>query len=277
MGPGTTPCESQGEADDRSYLLGTASPGDTMMRQRPATAIARLNPEFVTRLARAIREARESGLPEAGVFSAYRPPGFGIGGFADKFKSLHAYGLAVDMSGIGEAGSREARVWHDIAARHGVFCPYGADSRKEWNHCQATPVKSVTADNPLRKTITAEGPLALNEMFKVGNSIIDDLQGAINAALVVNRTDTSEPTRSDAVRTARASAHERVDRKLVRETRVVGFARHGRKDKAELVAVAGLAHREKSHANVAMELRAHEAHKGSRGRRASSRRRPRLA
>src|SRR5207302_1356137 len=133
------PPESRGSSadlDDRSYLVETASPGATMVRQGPALAIARLNPEFATRLAAAIREARDAGLPSAGIFSAYRPPVFGIGGFADKFNSLHSYGLAVDMSGIGEPGSKDARLWHEIAARHGVFCPYGADNRKEWNHCQ---------------------------------------------------------------------------------------------------------------------------------------------
>jgi hypothetical protein len=47
----------------------------------------------------------------AGVFSAYRPPAFGVGGFSDKFNSLHTYGLAVDMRGIGTPGSAEAELW----------------------------------------------------------------------------------------------------------------------------------------------------------------------
>ena len=42
------------------------------------------------------------------MFSAYRPPAFGVGGFSDKFNSLHTYGLAVDMQGIGRPGSPEA-------------------------------------------------------------------------------------------------------------------------------------------------------------------------
>jgi hypothetical protein len=282
QGPLATRCESQGEADDRSYLLETASPGDTMMRQRPLTAIGRLNPEFVTRLASAIREARETGLPGAGIFSAYRPPGFGVGGFADKFKSLHAYGLAVDMSGIGEPGSREARVWHDIAARHGVFCPYGADSKTEWNHCQATPVKSVMADNPLRKTITADGPLVLDQMFKVGSAIIDDLQAAIRSALVVNRTSTSGTVKSDAVRTARASASEHVVLKAVREARSGRDAliRHAGKAKAAPIAVASATHREKPHAEAAIAPRARETHQAAhvpQGRRGPTRRRSHLA
>ena len=201
--------ESRAGEDDRAYLLATASPGDTMARQRPEIAIARLNPEFVAKLASAIRDARESGLPSAGVFSAYRPPGFGIGGFNDKFKSLHAYGLAVDMTGIGEPGSKDAKLWHEIAARHGLFCPYGFASRTEWNHCQATPIKSVIADNPLRKTITAAGPVALEQMFAAGASVIDDPAAAEEA----------DSVRPAVVRVALASGSERLDRRLSRVAR----------------------------------------------------------
>ena len=91
---GRTPAEV---AEARAYLIETASPGFTMTLQGAELAIGRLHPEFVVRLANAIREARSAGLPFAGVFSAYRPPAFGIGGFSDKFNSLHTYGLAVDM------------------------------------------------------------------------------------------------------------------------------------------------------------------------------------
>src|SRR3974390_1372379 len=67
-------CEAQEPTagqDDRSYLLETVRPSSTIMRQGPEIAIARLNPEFVARLASAIREARQSGLPSAGIYSAY--------------------------------------------------------------------------------------------------------------------------------------------------------------------------------------------------------------
>src|SRR5262245_15395291 len=73
----------------RAYLIETATPGYTMTRQGPERAIGRLHPEFVRRLAAAITEARGAGLPFAGIFSAYRPPVFGVGGFVDKFHSLH--------------------------------------------------------------------------------------------------------------------------------------------------------------------------------------------
>ena len=105
-------------ADARAYLIETAKPGYTMTRQGPELAIGRLHPEFAVRLASALREAREAGLTSAGIFSAYRPPAFGVGGFRDKFNSLHTYGLAVDMHGIGSAGSAEAQRWHEIAAKH---------------------------------------------------------------------------------------------------------------------------------------------------------------
>src|SRR5262245_53683484 len=93
--------ETDERARARAYLIETATPGYTMTRQGPERAIGRLHPEFVKRLATAITEARGAGLPFAGIFSAYRPPAFGVGGFVDKFHSLHTYGLAVDVTGIG--------------------------------------------------------------------------------------------------------------------------------------------------------------------------------
>ena len=165
-------------AEARTYVTETAVPGYTMTLQGPELAIDRLHPEFVVRLANAIREARSAGLPFAGVFSAYRPPAFGVGGFSDKFNSLHTYGLAVDMEGIGRPGSPEAQTWHAIAARNGVVCPYGPRDRAEWNHCQPTSVKMILAANPLRETVSAAGPFDLESMFEAGNPLIASMAGA---------------------------------------------------------------------------------------------------
>ena len=164
--------ETHETARARAYLIATSTPGYTMTRQGPERAIVRLHPEFVSRLAAAIAEARGAGLPFAGIFSAYRPPAFGIGGFADKFHSLHTYGLAVDVTGIGAPGTASALLWHEIAARHGVICPYGPHNLVEWNHCQPTWVKIILPDNPLRDTVTADGPISLEGMFEVGYSLI---------------------------------------------------------------------------------------------------------
>jgi hypothetical protein len=164
--------ETDETARARAYLIETATPGYTMARQGPELAIGRLHPEFVRRLAAAIAEARGAGLPFAGIFSAYRPPVFGVGGFADKFHSLHTYGLAVDVTGIGAPGTPSALLWHEIAARTGVICPYGPHNPAEWNHCQPTWVKIILADNPLRETVTADGPISLEDMFEVGYSVI---------------------------------------------------------------------------------------------------------
>src|SRR5260370_11686301 len=95
-----------------------------MTRQGPERAIGRLHPEFVRRLAAVIAEARGAGLPFAGIFSAYRPPAFGIGGFADKFHSLHTYGLAVDVTGIGAPRTASALLCHEIAPRYSAICPH---------------------------------------------------------------------------------------------------------------------------------------------------------
>ena len=135
---GTCP-ERSTETDEtaraRVYLIETATPGYTRTRQGPERAIGRLHPEFVKRLAATITEARGAGLPFAGIFSAYRPPAFSVGGFADKFHSLHTYGLAVDVTGIGAPGTPSALLWHEIAARNGVICPYGPHN----------PVNGITA------------------------------------------------------------------------------------------------------------------------------------
>ena len=188
--------ETDETARARAYLIETATPGYTMTRQGPERAIGRLHPEFVKRLAAAITEARGAGLPFAGIFSAYRPPAFGVGGFADKFHSLHTYGLAVDVTGIGAPGTASALLWHEIAARHGVICPYGPHNPVEWNHCQPTWVKIILPDNPLRETVTADGPISLEDMFEVGYLLI--------AESVTLGASTSEPTGHSQARTTMA-------------------------------------------------------------------------
>jgi hypothetical protein len=275
QGARALPCAT---ADDRAYLVATAAPGDTMMRQGADVAIARLNPEFVTRLASAIREARQDGLPSAGIYSAYRPPGFGVGGFADKFNSLHAYGLAVDMTGIGEPGSTDAKRWHGIAAKHGVICPYGPDNRKEWNHCQATQVKKVSSDNPLRETITAQGPRLLDDMFKVGNSVIDELATAISIALGVTKAEQAAASRPAPVREAAERTSTRSRRGQLQQA-----ARAGRRVATKAVMVAGLdaRHAEKSHRKASGDAKPHGPRKlqaaSADSRQGSARRRSRSA
>jgi hypothetical protein len=127
------------------------------------------------RLAAAVREARISGLSDAGIFSAYRPPAFGVGGFKNKFSSLHSYGLAVDMHGIGRPGSAQAQLWTRIAAKHGVACPYGVNNPAEWNHCQPTRIKMVRSDSPLVKTIAPQGPINPLNMFEAGKELIESV------------------------------------------------------------------------------------------------------
>jgi hypothetical protein len=119
-----------------------------------------------------------------GIFSAYRPPAFGIGGFSDKFNSLHTYGLAVDLDGIGGPGTPETKLWREVAARHGIVCPYDIESRSEWNHCQPTRVKIIPPENPLRATVSADGPTSLDAMFDVGRALIEEIE-VMAASIVV--------------------------------------------------------------------------------------------
>jgi hypothetical protein len=157
------PLPKSAAEEARSYLIETATPGYTMVRQGASVAIGRLHPDFAVKLAEAVRLARASGMTQAGVFSAYRPPAFGVGGFSDKFNSLHSYGLAADMTGIGRPGSASARRWQAIVKEAGLYLPYGADNRAEFNHTQLVPTK--VAASAWRPTITASEPRDLHRMW----------------------------------------------------------------------------------------------------------------
>jgi hypothetical protein len=146
------------------YLVRTATPGYTMVRQGVRISVERLHPAFAVRLADAIRRAREEGLTNAGLFSAYRPPIFGVGGFSDKFNSLHSYGLAADIAGIGRPGSHEAYIWKHVVDRSGLYLPYGPDNHVEWNHTQLIPAR--IASRSIRSTITSAGPKDVRRMWQ---------------------------------------------------------------------------------------------------------------
>jgi chemotaxis protein histidine kinase CheA len=255
-----TPRTPEEVAEARAYLIETASPGYTMTLQGAELALGRLHPEFAVRLERAIREARSAGLPFASVFSAYRPPAFGVGGFSDKFNSLHTYGLAVDMRGIGSPGSPEAQLWHRIAAKNGVVCPYGPRDRAEWNHCQPTSVKIILAQNPLRETVTSAGPVDVESMFEAGNPLIEDVASAADSlsraaptplrALeasakgpeqtmqVAAREQTKRDTERVAAKLARHAKLKRVAAKSARHAKAERHAaKSGRPAKAERIVI----------------------------------------
>jgi hypothetical protein len=147
----------------RAYLIRTSTEqrercvADTMARQGVEVAIGRLHPVMAVRVARSIEQARNEGIP-ACVYSAFRPPAFGVGGFSDKYNSAHAYGIAVDFGGINRPGSKIARRFQEIAASNGLYSLYGPGDRAEWNHYQLIPVRRIAPNNPLRDTVTANGP-----------------------------------------------------------------------------------------------------------------------
>ena len=175
------------------YVLATARPGDSMRRQGASLAVERLHPALIVRLAAAIKRARSAGLTEAGIFSAYRPPGFRIGGFKDKFKSLHAYGLAIDMTGIGNAGSTSARLWKTIAEETGLYVPYGAANHAEFNHTQLIPAK--VAPDRLHGTISAAGPTDLRRMWLssgIGDYVVDVQPTRLAALALPTREESAE-------------------------------------------------------------------------------------
>lgn len=141
----------------RRYTSSVSTNRGGTMQAQGERALDLLHPQAVQRFALAAREAHAEGIP-VGIYSAYRPPSMGVGGFRDKYKSTHAYGLGFDVSGIGRPGSTTSRRWNEIATKYGLINPYGPDNRKEWNHYQLVPQKSAYQIPGLRDTITGEGP-----------------------------------------------------------------------------------------------------------------------
>ena len=130
-----------------------------------------LEPKFRENLAKAIYQARQEGFDKIGVFSAYRQPNMGVGGYSDKFVSCHSYGLAVDMANIGAPGSKQAIRWHQIAKQNGIYGVYGPHNGAEWNHMQAVPQKGCGDYAGLRKTITGAGPKDPEKMWAAAKSL----------------------------------------------------------------------------------------------------------
>jgi hypothetical protein len=204
----------------RAYLVATASAGGTMAMLGKVKSLACFHRNFAINLAAAIRDARDHGMADVGVLSGCRPPALGIGGFRDKFNSMHAYGLAADMSGIGTPGSKQAKRWHAIAARHGVACVYGPSNRAEWNHCQGTLLKVAPAR--LRKTTTAKGPKDLDAMWQAAASIVLAVDRPIATRLPSAQVPRTKAKRHKARRVRTAHRHK------ARHARAARHARHYR-------------------------------------------------
>jgi len=156
--------------EERQLVRQTAGESTTFQLQGTDVALNRLHPIFAKRLSSAIKEARKQGL-NVGCFSAYRPPGFNIGKYIDKYNSLHAYGLACDVYGLGGPDDIRAFVWYHIAKRHNLWNPYYGTKSWAWeyNHYQMYKnIKKIPAKYKLRETIKDEGPKNIVDMWHEG-------------------------------------------------------------------------------------------------------------
>jgi hypothetical protein len=59
----------------------------------------------------------------------------------------------------------------------------------EWNHCQPTRIKIILPENPLRQTVTADGPVDLQAMFAAGNEAIESQDGILNGFVTSGSPD----------------------------------------------------------------------------------------
>jgi hypothetical protein len=112
-----------------------------------------LNPILAVRLATAIQAARQQGI-QASLISAYREPSVTKSSYDEEGYSSHAYGLAVDIGGIGAAGSQTALAWKKIAENAGLSSPYNPNG-KEYNHWQIGPRLELPGSAPLLSALEA--------------------------------------------------------------------------------------------------------------------------
>lgn len=154
-------------AEARAYLASVARPGGSMDRQGINQAIGRMRPDFVVGLANSVKQAQGEGIP-VGPNSSFRDPALDPGGYRDKWNSLHGYGMASDVQGLGgRAGSPGAKRFYEIAKENGIYNPYGPNNRAEYNHYQVTNTKGrqVRDANPQAETALRAYRQAGSPMF----------------------------------------------------------------------------------------------------------------
>lgn len=117
---------------DLAYLTGLSEhpnrPGD----------VSNMNPDFAARLAAAIKQARDAGLP-VGVMSGYRDDSTTGSPYDAGGNSSHGYGLASDISGLDGPNGKITNAWAQIASANGLHNPYGVGNKAEFNHWQLPP------------------------------------------------------------------------------------------------------------------------------------------
>jgi hypothetical protein len=106
--------------------------------------VSNMNPDFASRLAAAIKQARDAGLP-VGVMSGYRGDTTTGSAYDAGGNSSHGYGLASDISGLDGPNGKITNAWAQIASANGLHNPYGVGNKAEFNHWQLP-------EQPLEKT-----------------------------------------------------------------------------------------------------------------------------
>lgn len=136
----------------RNYLSGLSA------HQSRVGDTSYLHPDFALRLANSIQQARALGMPVT-LESGYRTPTTTGSNYDAQGYSLHGFGAAADVSGIGNAGSPSAALWGKIAAQNGIYNPYGLSDAKEYNHWQLVPWKLEQRPDVQKALIASGGDL----------------------------------------------------------------------------------------------------------------------
>ena len=176
-------------ADDLAYLTGLSDhpnrPGD----------VSNMNPDFASRLAAALKQARDAGLP-VGLMSGYRDDSTTGSAYDAGGNSSHGYGLASDISGLDGPNGRITNAWAQIASANGLHNPYGVGNKAEFNHWQLPPQPLEQTPQLLASLKSARATGDWNNVWKAygaGGSTTPNVDARI--ASTANTASLSPPSR----------------------------------------------------------------------------------
>jgi hypothetical protein len=156
---------------DRQFLASLSAHTDR------AGDTANLNPQFASRMAAAIRQARAQGL-QVSVESAFREPGQTGSAYDAGGNSSHSYGLAVDIAGLDGPNGPKTQRWAQIAQANGLSNPYGIGNASEFNHWQLPPVPLERTPQLLASLKTAKATGNYADVWKAYSGATPESQTA---------------------------------------------------------------------------------------------------
>ena len=156
----------------RAYLVETARPGYTMIRQGPELAIGRLHPAFVVRLANTIGKREEPGWLRLEFSPPIGHPPSALEDLSTNSTRFIPTDLPSMCMALADLAHRKLSSGTTLPPSTASSALTGRVTRQNGITASRRASKIILAENPLRETVTAEGPISLEGMFEMGTWLI---------------------------------------------------------------------------------------------------------